>query len=81
MTERRLAERRRVQRGGRRGTDGPPPTLREEIEMCARDIDAALTDIRVAFDSGDLAAARVAAKALQRAAAGIRVLLGPTRSP
>ena len=80
MRERRTAERRRVQRGGRRGTDGPQPTLREEIETCARDLDAALADIRAAIDRGDLAAARVAAKALQRAAAGIRVLLGPTRS-
>jgi hypothetical protein len=80
LTDRRSGERRRIPRGGRRTTDPLPTPVRAEIDEYARDIQAALSELRTALEAGNMPRARDHAASLRAASEAIRIILITRRS-
>ena len=80
LPDRRVRERRRMARGGRRSTDPLPPSVRAEMDDYFREIEGALSGIRTALDLGNMQRARECAAELRAASEAIRQILSSRRS-
>lgn len=75
-------ERRQVQRGGRRSTDlrTLPPNLQQEASEYAVEIARCVGVVSAALEDNDVVSARLASKALKRAADALQLLLATGKS-
>lgn len=80
LNERRIGERRRSRRGGRRTNDSLSPTIRSEIDDYLREVETALANIRTALDMENVLRARDSAVELRAASEALRVVLVTRRS-
>lgn len=80
VNERRVSERRRFRRGGRRTADPLSSAVRAEIDDYLRDVENALANIRTALDMENMLRARDSAVELRTVSEALRVVLVTRRS-